>query len=248
MSTLLILGGTAEARALALWCAQHDIATVSSLAGRVSRPALPVGKVRIGGFGGSDGLARWLREHPVEGVVDATHPYAATMSAHATAAARATGTPLVRFVRPGWEQHPLARTWHWVASHDEAREVAGALGERVLLTTGRQTLPQYLPWGARPVSARVVEPPEIPLPKHWSVVLDRGPYDVTGERKLLSDNHIEVLVTKDSGGSYTAAKLEAAASLGVAVVVVRRPSYDDGVVGVSEVGDAVRTLRALPPG
>ena len=219
---VLVLGGTAEARALAVLLQEAGLSFVSSLAGRVSDPRLPVGEVRVGGFGGAAGLASYLRTYGVAAVVDATHPFAATMSAHALSACAEAGVPLLRLARPGWADHPDAEAWHWVEGHDQAATLAGRLGRRVLLTTGRQTLAWYLgPLRAHEVTVRVVEPPEAPLPDRWRLVRDRGPYDVAGERELLAG--VEVLVTKDSGGSYTSPKLDAARVLGVAVVVVRRP-------------------------
>ncbi len=154
---------------------------LSSLAGRVSRPRLPVGEVRVGGFGGVDGLAAFLVDRAVAAVVDATHPFAATMTAHAAQACAQTRTPLVRLARPGWAAHPDASSWTWVATHDEARAAAEALGIRPFLTTGRQTLGHYASWTDRDVLVRVVEPLETAPPARWTVVEDRGPYAVEGE-------------------------------------------------------------------
>lgn len=225
MSRVLVLGGTAEARALAVLLDDAGVPFLSSLAGRVSDPRLPVGEVRIGGYGGVAGLAAFLAEAGITAVVDATHPFAATMSAHAVAACSAAGVPLLRLARPGWSDHPDADSWHWVDTHEEAASraanLAGGAG-RVLLTTGRQTLSSYATLlGGRDVTVRVVEPPAEPLPHGWTVVRDRGPYTLDGETALLDG--VAVLVTKDSGGSYTSPKLDAARTLGVAVVVVRRP-------------------------
>ena len=218
--TVLLLGGTGEARALAGLLVADGVDVLSSLAGRVSRPALPVGRVRVGGFGGTDGLATFLVEHHVAAVVDATHPFAARISAHAAAACARTGTPLLRLARPGWADHPDATRWTWVGSVAEALDVAGA---RPVLTTGRQSLAEFLPWADRAVLARVVDPPELDLPPAWRLVRSRGPYDLAGELALLRDHHASLLVTKDSGGTLTSAKLDAARVLDVPVVVVRRP-------------------------
>ena len=240
---MLVLGGTAEARALALELEAHAVSFLSSLAGRVSRPRLPVGEVRVGGFGGAEGLAEFLVENAVTAVVDATHPFAATMTAHAAQACAQTRTPLVRLARPGWGAHPDASSWTWVATHDEARAAAEELGIRPFLTTGRQTLGHYASWTDREVLVRVVEPPETAPPSRWTVVEDRGPYAVEGELALLRTHRVDVLVTKDSGGSYTSAKLAAARELGVPVVVVRRPAPPPGVPAVSSVDDVVAALR-----
>ncbi|QGN58141.1 cobalt-precorrin-6A reductase [Nostocoides sp. HKS02] len=239
---VLVLGGTAEARALAHELQSREAAFLSSLAGRVQRPRLPVGEVRIGGFGGAEGLAAFIRERGVAAVVDATHPFAATMSANAARACALTRTPLVRLARPGWGDHPDAASWTWVGDHDEARTAAESLGERPFLTTGRQTLGHYAAWSGREVLVRVVERLDEPPPARWTVVLDRGPYAVEGELALLREHRIDVLLTKDSGGSYTAAKLDAARALGMPVVVIGRPAP---VTGVAEVDSVAAVLSAL---
>lgn len=243
---VLVLGGTAEARQLApaLVGAGHDV--VTSLAGRVSAPRLPeAGAVRVGGFGGVDGLVAWSQEERIDAVVDATHPYAARMGAHALAACARLGLPLVRLARPGWATHPLAGDWHWVDDLDAARGAAERLGGTPMLTTGRQTLGHFLgPWSRRRVVVRVVEPlAEAPPP--WVVVRDRGPYTVAGETSVLRQHEIGVLLTKDSGGSYTEAKLEAAHRLGVPVVVVRRPERGQVPHSVTTTAAAVAALETL---
>ncbi|MDO9379442.1 MAG: cobalt-precorrin-6A reductase [Nocardioidaceae bacterium] len=237
--TVLLLGGTGEARALAAALVAADVDVVSSLAGRVARPALPEGRTRVGGFGGVDGLVAWLRQHRVDAVVDATHPFAATISANAVAACSAAGVPLLRLARPGWGSRPDAATWRWVDDTGEAATVAADLGGGVLLTTGRQGLEAFVP-ALRDASvvARVVDPPEVALPPSWTVLQDRGPYTLEGETELLRTRGVRVLVTKDSGGALTSAKLDAAAALGVAVVVVRRPDRS-GAPSVATVHEAV---------
>ena len=239
MSGVLVIGGTAEARALAaeLHARGHDVRT--SLAGRVSDPALPVGEVRIGGFGGVDGLARHLRDAEYDVVVDATHPFAAQMSAHASAACEIAGVPLLRLQRPGWSQHPEAGRWHWADDIDLARAAAEGLGRRAFLTTGRQTLGAFSTWTDRYALVRLVESPDWTVPVSWEVVRSRGPYLVDGERELMRSRGIDVFVTKDSGGSMTEAKLDAAGELGVPVVVVRRPPVAGGVTCVESVDEAV---------
>jgi precorrin-6A/cobalt-precorrin-6A reductase len=224
---VLILGGTAEARALAAGLHEAGIDVVSSLAGRVARPRLPVGDVRIGGFGGPDALAAWLREHRIAAVVDATHPFAQRISASAGAAAAATATPLLRLERPGWTARPGDR-WQWVADlHEAARAVTETGAHRVLVTSGRQGLAAFAALDAWCL-IRCVDPPDAPLPRAHQVVLDRGPYTLAGERALLREHAIDLLVTKDSGGEHTAPKLQAAREAGIAVVVVRRPPRPDG--------------------
>ncbi|MFF1708687.1 cobalt-precorrin-6A reductase [Streptomyces sp. NPDC058268] len=231
---VLVLGGTTEARRLAAsLAARPGVRVTTSLAGRVTRPATLEGDVRVGGFGGVDGLAGWLREQKVDAVVDATHPFAATMSEHAVRAAAATGVPSVMLRRPGWRPEPGDR-WHDAASLAEAAALLPALGRRVFLTTGRLGLAAFADERRLPDLAelhflvRSVEAPDPPLPRHTEVLLDRGPYTVEGETALLRDHRIDVLVTKDSGGAATAAKLTAARALAVPVVIVRRPRPPEG--------------------
>ncbi|WP_038172403.1 cobalt-precorrin-6A reductase [Tomitella biformata] len=222
--SILILGGTGEARALATELHTRRITATSSLAGRVSRPRMPVGEVRQGGFGGIAGLATYLAEHGVDAVVDATHPFAATISANAVAACAHAGVPLLRFARPGWSGLPGSEKWTWVDDHHEAARAAAAPGERVFLSTGRQTLAHFTgPLATNAVLVRVVDPIAEPLPRGWQVLERRGPYLLADERELLRSFRVTTLVTKDSGGDYTRAKLDAAAELGVRVVIVRRP-------------------------
>ncbi len=241
--TALILGGTAEARALATAATSAGLSIVSSLAGRVRRPALPVGPVRIGGFGGPDGLFDYLVTERIEAVVDATHPFSATISASAATACADAGIPLLRLARPGWSDRPDAAGWTWVASTAAACAAVPDLGHRPFLTTGRQTLPWYEPLKDRFALVRVVEPLEAGVWPHWEVVLDRGPFQLAAEVELMTDRAVDVLVTKDSGGAYTAAKLDAAGRLGIAVVVIRRPEPPGGVPAVDSVDEAVSWLR-----
>ncbi|MFD2396960.1 cobalt-precorrin-6A reductase [Prauserella oleivorans] len=217
-----MLGGTSEARALAAGLAGHGVPVTSSLAGRVARPRLPEGDVRIGGFGGPDGLARWLADEGVAAVVDATHPFAERISVSAALATQRAGVPLLRLERPGWQAGP-GDDWRWADTLDDAAALLPDLGTRVFLTSGRQGLAAFAHLDALWFLARCVDPPEPPLPRHLEVLLSRGPYRIEDETALLHRHRIDVLVTKDSGGSMTEAKLVAARRAGIPVVVVRRP-------------------------
>jgi precorrin-6A/cobalt-precorrin-6A reductase len=245
---VLLLGGTGEARELADLLVRDGVDVVSSLAGRVSRPRLPAGRVRRGGFGGVDGLRAQLDGY--DAVVDATHPFAATISAAAARACSQAGVPLLRLARPSWSTREGARRWRWVSSPEEAGSVAREAGGPVFLTTGRQSLTRFRPaLDDRPVLARVVDPVTDVLPASWSVLLARGPYTLAAERALMRDHEIAVLVTKDSGGDQVSAKLDAADDLGIGVVVVRRPAGPEPGAGRAEVADvagALRWLRAQP--
>jgi len=234
---VLLLGGTAEARQLAEVLTGRGIAVTSSLAGDVADLRLPPGEVRVGGFGGALGLAGYLRRADITAVVNATHPFAAQISANAAEACACEGIPLLRLLRPGWSAHADAASWHWVGTLDEARSAAQRLGSRVFLTTGRQTLSVFAGWTDRYTLVRVVDPPAFEVPATWEVLRARGPFSVATEVDLMAGRRIDVLVTKDSGGRLTAAKLEAAARLGVLVVALRRPEQPRGVP-VVESGEA----------
>jgi precorrin-6x reductase len=239
---VLLLGGTGEARALA--AALHGrpgFAVTSSLAGRVAAPSLPCGEVRVGGFGGVDGLVAWLRAHRTDVVVDATHPFATQMTAHAVAATAALGIPLVELRRAGWTAGRGDR-WHRVPTPAVAARLLPELGERVFLAAGRGDLAAFAGldlW----CLLRAVDPPTPPLPSRCHVVLERGPFTVDAERALLREHRIDVVVTRDSGGAMTAAKLVAARELGLPVVLLDRPPAADVPV-VETVAEAVGWLDA----
>ncbi|MEU7029252.1 cobalt-precorrin-6A reductase [Streptomyces sp. NPDC046275] len=242
---VLILGGTTEARVLA-GLLDPSVRVTSSLAGRVAAPRLPAGEVRIGGFGGPAGLAAWLREHAVDAVIDATHPFAERISFNAAEAAATAHVPLLALRRPGWV--PVdGDDWRSVTSLAEAARALDGLGERVFLTTGRMGLAAF---ADRPewFLVRSVDAPDAPMPARAEVLLDRGPFTLDGERALIRKHRVDVLVTKDSGGAATAPKLRAAREAGLPVVVVRRPPVPEGVpVATTPEEAAAWALRAPAP-
>ncbi|MEV7994826.1 cobalt-precorrin-6A reductase [Streptomyces sp. NPDC086077] len=241
---VLILGGTTEARELAAaLTARAGVRVTTSLAGRVARPAAVDGDVRIGGFGGAEGLAEWLRAHDVSAVVDATHPFAEAITANAVRAVALSGVPAVVLRRPGWRPGP-GDDWHAVASLEAAAELLPRLGRRVFLTTGRLGVAAFARLAEQHFVVRSVEPPEPPMPPDVELVLARGPFTVDGESALLREHRIDVIVTKDSGGAATAAKLTAARELGVPVVVVRRPPLPQDAAAVPDVPGALAWLGA----
>ena len=239
---LLLLGGTAEARALAVRL-HPGVDLISSLAGRVPDPALPVGPVRIGGFGGVAGLRKWLTDNEITGVVDATHPFAATITENAAQACRELGLAHLVLRRPPWEVESALT----VGSDVEAAELVAAKGySRVFLTTGRSGAAPFADSEAWFLIRVVTLPDPAALPARHEVLLSRGPYHYDGERELLAGHRIEVLVTKNSGGAMTRAKLEAAADLGIDVVMIRRPPLPAGVRVVESVGEAADWVADQP--
>lgn len=235
-----MLGGTGEARRLAGALLARGVPVTTSLAGAVARPRLPPGQVRIGGFGGPAGLASWLRDHAVTTLVDATHPFAARISANAAAAAADSGCPLLALRRPGWIEQPGDR-WTRVPDAPAAAALL-ARSPRVFLSTGRGDLPAFADVDAW-FLLRAVDPPPPPLPARHALVLGRGPFALADELTLLAEHRIDVLVTRDSGGDD--AKLVAARERSLPVILVERPPAPVDVPTVSTVEEA---LARLPPG
>ena len=243
---MLVLGGTAEARALATALAGlPGVQPVSSLAGRVADPALPAGEVRVGGFGGAAGLTRWLVAERVAAVVDATHPFAATISWSAAEAAATAGVPVLALRRPGWTQRP-GDDWRRQPSLAAAAAALEGLPERVFLTIGRTELAPFAGLDRHWFLVRSIETPQPPLPARHEVLLARGPFTVPEEVALMRHHRVEVLVTKDSGGPLTEAKLVAARELRVPVLLVERPPAPD-VPAVTTVEQARDWVAALVP-
>lgn len=242
MLRVLILGGTTEASMLARSLAgDARFHATLSLAGRTRAPVLPPIAYRIGGFGGVAGLAAYLRAGQIDALVDATHPFAARMSSNACGAALLTGVPLLRINRPEWQQTAGDR-WTMVPDMAAAARALGEIPQRVLLTIGQQDLAPFVAAAWHYYIIRSVDAPAPEaLPPNAVVITARGPFAEPDEYKLMVDRNITVLVTKNSGAGATAAKLAAARTLGLPVVMVIRPA----VPVAAEVADAGSALDWL---
>ena len=238
---ILILGGTGEARELAGRLVALGHAVTTSLAGRTSRPALPEGELRVGKFGGIPGLVGYLKAMRFDRLVDATHPYAGLISINAVAAAQQTGIPLVRYMRPAWVE-PVGAGWVRVSSLDDAAEALPPMAN-VLVTTGHEGLEVLLRRNDCRLLVRLIEEPENDLPGHARLIIGRPPYGVEQERALFRREGITHLVTKNSGGEATAAKLVAAREMDAEVIMVARPVYGPAVE-VGSVEEAVEAVTA----
>lgn len=238
---VLVLGGTAEARDLADRL-HPDVEVVSSLAGRVPNPALPAGEVRIGGFGGEEPMRQWLRDENVDAVVDATHPFAATITARTATVCAELGLPHLVLRRPPWDSSAAIAV---ASAADAAEVIERERYSRVFLTSGRSTIGAFTRSDAWYLIRVVVEPrPEL-LPMRHTLLLSRGPYRYDGELALMREHRIHVLVTKNSGGDYTRAKLDAAAALYLPVVMIERPPLPPDLTTVSTVEEAITWLSSV---
>jgi precorrin-6A/cobalt-precorrin-6A reductase len=231
---VLILGGTTEASALARLLADDSrFDTTLSLAGRTSAPIAQPVATRVGGFGGVEGQVRYLRDHAIDAVIDATHPYAAQISANAVAASAQAGVALASLVRPPWQRQEGDR-WQEVASTQDAATQLGPVPRRVFLSLGRQDLHLFAAAPQHHYIARLIETPQqAKLPPDLVLLRQRGPFDLEAERRLLVDERIEVVVSKNSGGDATYAKIAAGRALGLPVVMIARPDKPAGHVVTS---------------
>lgn len=242
MKRVLILGGTGDAAQLAAkLSAFPDLEVISSLAGRTLNPALPTGLLRSGGFGGAEGLATYLQDQNIKGLIDATHPFAAQMSWNAAAATAKTGVHYLRLERPAWTKERGDR-WIEVETVEAAVEAIPSEATRVFLTIGRQQLAPFASLTHLWFLMRAIDPPatHLPLPP-GELLLDRGPFSLAQERKLLLDYRIDAMVSKNSGGTATYPKLIAARELNLTVVMVKRPAMPPGEA-VADVEGAIAWL------
>lgn len=241
----LVLGGTTEAAALARLMAGAGTGGIVSMAGRVKRPADQALPLRVGGFGGVAGLVRYLRDQAISHVIDATHPFAAQMSAHAVAACDETGLPLIALSRAPWQAQPGDR---WRHVPDIAGAVAALDGpaQRVMLAVGRMHLAAFAANPQHHYLLRLVDPPDgaqdgtLPFPD-CEVIVARGPFDHAGDVAVMERHRIDCVVAKNAGGTGASAKITAARALGLPVIMIDRPAIPPR----REVHDPAEVMRWL---
>ena len=229
MARLLLLGGTHEALELAQSTAgDPGLHTVTSLAGRTRAPAEVPGEVRVGGFGGAAGLARFLRDRAIDLLVDATHPFAAVMARNAAQACREAGVPRLKLLRPAWRPVP-GDLWIEAANAAEVAATLSGLGRRFFLTTGFRDIAAFAGFADAWFLVRLIDKPEaaLPLARH-ELILARGPFAESAEVALMLGHRIEALIAKNSGGDSTYAKIAAARRLSLPAVMIRRPDAPAG--------------------
>jgi len=247
---ILILGGTTQATQLVgMLSDDRRFQTTFSLAGRTTKCVAQRVRCRIGGFGGAAPLADWLASERIDAVVDATHPFAARISANAVAAAKLAQLPLLSLSRPPWDRLP-EDNWTCVQNIEAAVQAPGPQPKRVFLTIGRQEVGAFREAPHHTYVIRSIDPPDDSvLPPDTHVILQRGPFDEAAEIALMQSHHIEIVVAKNSGGAATYAKVAAARKLGLPLIMIDRPDKPVGVVA-NDVGDAhawlVSQLRAHP--
>lgn len=245
--TVVILGGTAEARRLAdaLVIKYADsVRVITSLAGRTTNPKLPKGEVRNGGFGGADGLAAYLNDIQANLLIDATHPYAAQITAHAAKAAMAAGVPRLLLDRPAWVAEDGDR-WVHVKSIDDAVREISRKSDACLITTGINDLAAFAPIITTKLFVRLIEKPATPLAlADAEIVIGTPPYRKDDELALMRLLGIDLMVTKNAGGAATYAKIEAARALGIDVIMIDRPAVPESEI-VTSVEEALSRVSGM---
>ncbi|MEO1107609.1 MAG: cobalt-precorrin-6A reductase [Pseudomonadota bacterium] len=223
MPKLLLLGGTTEANALARSLAERGTNAVYSYAGRVDNPRPQPLPVRVGGFGGVDGLAGYIRDNAITHVVDATHPFAAKMSANAIAACNAADVPLTALTRSAWSPQQ-GDSWQHVPDIPAAVAALDGPARRVFLAVGRMHLRDFAAQPQHHYLLRLVDEPETVLLPNAGIVVSRGPFTVEDDVALMKNHGTELVVSKNAGGTGARAKLDAARTLNVPVLMIDRPS------------------------
>lgn len=242
---VLILGGTGDATTLAAQAVTiPGVEVITSLAGRTRCPLVTSENTRIGGFGGVAGLTHYLRDQQIDGLIDATHPFAAQISFHAAAAATAVGIPRLMLIRPAWERTEGDR-WIEVDSHEAAAATLPDLAQCIFLTIGRQELAAFAHLQDLWFLMRMIDPPlaDAAVPP-GKLLLERGPFSLDEERSLLKQYQIGAIVSKNSGGDATYAKIIAARELGIPVVMIQRPAIPPGD-SVADIESALAWLKNM---
>jgi precorrin-6A/cobalt-precorrin-6A reductase len=239
---ILILGGTTEARALAeALRPRAEFRVTVSLAGRTAAPLPQGAPVRRGGFGGAEGLARYLKDENVDALIDATHPYAAAISANAARAAADTGVMLLALKRPPWTKLD-GDDWIEVENVEGAVRALGNKPKRVFLALGRNELGPFAEAPQHSYLIRSVDPVDPPLAvPDATYITARGPFSASEDRALLARHRIDAIVAKNSGGAATYAKIEAARALGLPVIMLKRPALSE-VAAVATVEEVLAWL------
>ncbi len=239
MPRVLILGGTTEARLLGERLAKRgDLDVTLSLAGRTASPVPHAVPLRIGGFGGVAGLADYLKSEHIAALIDATHPYASTISQNAVAAAHQAGVPFMTLRRPPWTAVAGDR-WTLVDDASAALRAIGEQSRRVFVALGRNELGAFAGAPQHVYLVRSVDPVEPPLPlPHVRYVTARGPFSEADDRALMTAHKIDVVIAKNSGGNAAYGKIAAARALGIGVILLRRPEASTAPA-VETIGDAI---------
>lgn len=241
---VLILGGTSEASVLATrLAARADLTVISSLAGRVRQPQLPTGIVRVGGFGGVAGLISYLVDENIDVVIDATHPFASKISGNAELACQTLSVPLIALERPPWEpkKHDC---WRVVPDAQAAASMVNHNHNRVFLSIGRQELDAFSNCEDAWFLVRTIDEPDTKMPTHSKLILKRGPFPLNDELQMLRDEFINLIVSKNSGGTATYSKIEAARTLQIPVVMIDRPRKH-ALPTVGRIDDVLQKLAEL---